>query len=107
MLKPTSKRRRPKAQIEEDKRKAIVEKEAIARKLRRLEELEFEWGGYTGKRKKIEHNERLVEEMYEQGVIKNEEDGMVTLVNDEKERIQLSSKVKQQKQAAKANLSVN
>ena len=65
LLKPNSKRRRPKAQILEDKRRALAEKEEVERKLKELEELRLEHGKLLEKRQKVDEDVRLVEHLYD------------------------------------------
>jgi hypothetical protein len=89
-MKPGSKRRRPKAQIQEEKREAQAQKEEIERKLQRLEELEAGDAEFKQKKQKLAHDEALVKHLYDGGFIKEDNQGTVHVVDDPIERTQLA-----------------
>ncbi|MCS5594172.1 MAG: hypothetical protein NZ730_06475 [Porticoccaceae bacterium] len=60
-----------------------------------LEELRAYRNEYEAKRQRLEERDKLVESMFEEGVIKREENGSISLTEDPKERQALSSKAKQ------------
>ena len=81
-MKPGSKRRRPKAQIQEEKRRAQAEKEEIERKMAQFDELQAFKEEFEPKRKRLVENSSILEQLYAEGSIQEIGDGSLDIRKD-------------------------
>ena len=97
-MKPGAKRRRSKITIEQQKRDALLQKQEIEAKLAELERFKERDDAFERKRQRLEDNELMVQQMFEDGIIKTDQSGQIVEVQDQRERAQIASKTKIQRQ---------
>ena len=97
-MKPGAKRRRSKITIEQQKRDALLQKQEIEAKLAELERFKERDDAFERKRQRLEDNELMVQQMFEAGVIKTDQSDQIVEVQDQRERAQIVSKSKAQRQ---------
>ena len=93
-MKATSKRRRTKAKIEEERKYEESKKLEIEKKLERFHQYEAEISNLESHLNEKENYRKLCEHMFEEGVMKQNPDGSFQAVEDPMERESIKSKSK-------------
>ena len=96
-MKASAKRRRSKAQILEDKQKALAREQEIQDKLQAWDQLTAALHDSEMKRQKLEQDHQHVQVMFDDGLIKVGDDGSYQAVRDESEQSQIKAEVQETK----------
>ena len=93
-MKATSKRRRTKAQIKEEKKAEERKQQEVAKKLAEYDDMKAKVKDAEQLFHEKENYRQLCASMYEEGIIKQDNDGIFVPVDDPLERESIRSKTK-------------
>ena len=95
-MKESAKRRKSKAQLKEEKKQEERKQAEVARKLAEYEVMKAKADAAQKVHDEKEHYRQLCDRLYNDGVIKQDEDGSIVPVEDPLERESIRSKIKGQ-----------